>query len=523
MRPTPSRTASLGIDGRRGFQVGRLPTAAPRTSATRSRPTPAGTGAAASCPSLTVASRPRGAFLRASDPAVAYDDAPRALADLDARHQGRPAPPSSSAARRTGCTGARRSTAGRRSRTCPTASLLDKEWIACDNGASSPFRGHCYVSYSDIDRLVARHPDVGRRRDVPGRRRSASPDHAGRRGIQGAYAPGAAAGRTSRTGTSSFRLFDGELSAIRSTGRRRHVLGGNDDRAVDFQQVPGCGPRRYRARRSALTAPFLSGLAGLCLPPGLLGKRHRLLEVPQTGSTGCCLGQIPLGPGEPRDRWDRSRPRYAWAVSRSRTTPRPAASSTSTSSGRATAASTWSRPIRLISPEADALPPDRRKGRRRHGRGLHLDLVRRRPCGLGLHARPVAGCAAAIARRRTQARSPSRERRPLINSIWHAVGVFWAHLADLGWGALGIGIVLHVLRLLCVSRPGGTSSRPRIRRLACPAARSSARCSRASASTRSSRPAVATPCACSSPSAACRTAAMRRSPPRSSCSPSSTS
>jgi len=39
----------------------------------------------------------------------------------------------------------------------------------------------------------------------------------------------------------------------------------------------------------------------------------------------------------------------------------------------------------------------------------------------------------------------------VIHSIWHAVGVFWDHLADLGWGALGIGVVLHLLRLLCVS------------------------------------------------------------------------
>lgn len=29
--------------------------------------------------------------------------------------------------------------------------------------------------------------------------------------------------------------------------------------------------------------------------------------------------------------------------------------------------------------------------------------------------------------------------------------MFWDHLADLGWGALGIGVLLHVLRLLCVS------------------------------------------------------------------------
>lgn len=32
--------------------------------------------------------------------------------------------------------------------------ILDKEWIACDNGAASPFRGRCYVAYSDDDRNI---------------------------------------------------------------------------------------------------------------------------------------------------------------------------------------------------------------------------------------------------------------------------------------------------------------------------------------------------------------------------------
>ena len=27
--------------------------------------------------------------------------------------------------------------------------VLDKEWIACDNGPASPFRGHCYLEYTD--------------------------------------------------------------------------------------------------------------------------------------------------------------------------------------------------------------------------------------------------------------------------------------------------------------------------------------------------------------------------------------
>ena len=33
-----------------------------------------------------------------------------------------------------------------------TGPLLDKEWLACDNGASSPHRGRCYVEYTDDQR-----------------------------------------------------------------------------------------------------------------------------------------------------------------------------------------------------------------------------------------------------------------------------------------------------------------------------------------------------------------------------------
>jgi BNR repeat protein len=31
---------------------------------------------------------------------------------------------------------------------------LDKEWIACDNGATSPFRGRCYLEYTDDDKNI---------------------------------------------------------------------------------------------------------------------------------------------------------------------------------------------------------------------------------------------------------------------------------------------------------------------------------------------------------------------------------
>ena len=40
---------------------------------------------------------------------------------------------------------------------------LDKEWIVCDNGPASPFRGRCYVTYTDFQLgvLSTRHSDDG--------------------------------------------------------------------------------------------------------------------------------------------------------------------------------------------------------------------------------------------------------------------------------------------------------------------------------------------------------------------------
>jgi hypothetical protein len=32
--------------------------------------------------------------------------------------------------------------------------ILDKEWIACDNGATSPFKGRCYLEYTDDDKNI---------------------------------------------------------------------------------------------------------------------------------------------------------------------------------------------------------------------------------------------------------------------------------------------------------------------------------------------------------------------------------
>ena len=97
-----------------------------------------------SLPSVTVNSQPPGPETAASDPAVAYDAAHGVwlVGTLTLE-------PNSSHVY------VARSTDGRQwSAPVDVASgpVLDKEWLVCDNGATSPFRGRCYAEYTDDDR-----------------------------------------------------------------------------------------------------------------------------------------------------------------------------------------------------------------------------------------------------------------------------------------------------------------------------------------------------------------------------------
>jgi hypothetical protein len=67
--------------------------------------------------------------------------------------------------------------------------LLDKEWIACDNGASSPFRGHCYVGYSDF-RTNQVSMQVSADGGVTWGPPTSSSDAPGRASILGNFSPG---------------------------------------------------------------------------------------------------------------------------------------------------------------------------------------------------------------------------------------------------------------------------------------------------------------------------------------------
>jgi hypothetical protein len=137
-------------------------------------------------PGLTTASRPNGRYARASDPAVAYDAvhgvwliASLALTpgELGAVVVSRSrdgvsweAPATVTSAPSTG------------------ALLLDKEWIVCDNGAGSPFRGNCYTSYSDF-RSRRLSTQTSRDGGLTWTAPVGSPDNAGRAAVLGPYAP----------------------------------------------------------------------------------------------------------------------------------------------------------------------------------------------------------------------------------------------------------------------------------------------------------------------------------------------
>ena len=94
-------------------------------------------------PSLTVFSTPTGTAARASDPSVAYDDVHGVwfIASLTLN----------SAATPIGVVVSRSpdGIAWTAPVTVSLGSSYDKDWIVCDNGVASPFRGRCYVSWDD--------------------------------------------------------------------------------------------------------------------------------------------------------------------------------------------------------------------------------------------------------------------------------------------------------------------------------------------------------------------------------------
>jgi hypothetical protein len=134
-------------------------------------------------PGTTVWSKPKGTWPRVSDPTVAYDSAHHVWLAVSLAFSD-----SASAFLVS------RSADGLHWQLPVTTNLrqgfvLDKQWIACDNGASSPFHGRCYLSYDDLGSTEIEtqvSADGGAAWSAP----AAAPGFPGRAAIQGPAAPG---------------------------------------------------------------------------------------------------------------------------------------------------------------------------------------------------------------------------------------------------------------------------------------------------------------------------------------------
>ena len=244
-------------------------------------------------PSLTIASRPRGPFLRASDPAVAFDalhgvwliatlaisandSAVLVSSSADGFHWSAPI-------------------AAVQKPNGPERIVLDKEWIACDNGAASPFRGRCYVSYSDIDRLqlVTQASADGGQTWSPA---VGSPDGAGRRGIEGPYAP-APQPVSLPNGTLVVPFYDNDISALTST-----------DGGATFSPAISMAQSQFRRSTFLRAGPFPSAEVGAggevmmawpdCSRKPNCGANDIVFSKSLDGQLWSQPpGRIPLGPG----------------------------------------------------------------------------------------------------------------------------------------------------------------------------------------------------------------------------------
>jgi hypothetical protein len=195
-------------------------------------------------PGLTPFSRPAGSWARASDPTVAYDARHHAwlVASLLFGSEG-------------SALGVSRSLDGVHwsrpliARLAPSSrgeTLLDKPWIGCDNWVSSPFRGHCYLSYSDLvsAQIVTQVSTSGGLSWAPPVSGPGLPGHGS---VVGAYAPGVQIA-VRPDGRVVIPYFDEtQLSQVSST-----------DGGASWSAATPVAPARYVDHRGFRAAPLPS-------------------------------------------------------------------------------------------------------------------------------------------------------------------------------------------------------------------------------------------------------------------------
>jgi hypothetical protein len=176
-------TASWGSKVVAVFQVGRIPDGGAANIGWATSGNGGRTWTHGFLPGLTPSSRPAGSYPRSTDPSIAYDaqhgvwlvasltfggsDSALLISrSTDGLHWSQPV----TATHRNGF-------------------ALDKQWIACDNWSSSPFRGHCYLSYDDLESV-----EIETQLSADGGLTWGAPAHApgfpGRASINGPAAPG---------------------------------------------------------------------------------------------------------------------------------------------------------------------------------------------------------------------------------------------------------------------------------------------------------------------------------------------
>ena len=268
--------------------------------------------------------------------------------------------------------------------------LLDKEWIVCDNGAASPHRGSCYVTYSDF-RTLRLEFQASRDGGLTWESQVSAPENAGRASIVGRWAPAPqpvvrpngdlVVPFYDENRVASVRSMDGGRSFQPPVTDLRHRLQGD-------AEPPRPAPAKRRGGRGRKRLRRLAGLPASAVVqrqrPGAfaIGRRRHLVAGdadPDEATRLACR----LRP--PRDRRGREpdRPDRGRVLRPPRRAPR--------------------RRLHLLAERRPDLAPGSaperpddaarvgRAGRRRDARRLLLDVVVGRPSGLGVHARIPAG------------------------------------------------------------------------------------------------------------------------------------